>query len=209
MFGKLLPQTIDFFAFFENHIMLVLKAAQSLLEMFKSNNQQVFEYAQEIELLEKEADRITHSCVESLHKTFITPIERNDIYCLIAGMDDILDAIEDVAARVLLYNLHIVKEKMIELAELLIIVIEDIQIIVTSLRQKTDIAVVAPNFSRIHKIENEANLIFRHALRTLFDEEKDPFLLIKWKEIFENIEATFNLCEGVANIVEGIMIESS
>ena len=102
MFGKLLPQNVDFFLFFETHIEIAKKSSELLLKMIQTHTN----YSNEILITEKEADRVTQQCIEALHQTFITPIERHDIQRLMSKMDDIVDMIEEIASKLVIYQLH-------------------------------------------------------------------------------------------------------
>lgn len=209
MFGKFLPRSTDFFTFFEQHSLIVIQSARDLLEMIGQDQEDQRKQALKIAALEKEADGIAHQCIEELHKTFITPIERNDIYRLITRMDDILDIIEDVAARIVTYRLNLKEREIKKLVVILLASVEDIQKVVGALRNKEPLANVQETIKHLHQLENDGDVIQRQAIGLLFDAEKDPINLIKWKEIYEYLEDAIDCCESVAHIVEGVMIENS
>ncbi len=209
MFGKLLPRTTDFYAFFEKHIAIVLQAVEKLAEMVPCLHQEHEKQAEAIAVLEKQADNITHQCIETLHKTFITPFERNDIYRLITHMDDILDLIEDVAARIVTYKMDTRQHEIQTLVTILMSAVKALQGIIAILRTSKLPKDISQPFVIVHTLENEGDKEVRRLIGKLFDEEKDPFALIKWKEVYENLEEAIDYCQSVSNIIEGVMIENS
>lgn len=209
MFGGLLPTTTNFFDFLERHIAVVLEGSQELLEMMPLEHSMQVQGAKKIAALEFEADEIAHQCIEALHKTFITPFERNDIYRLITQMDDIIDIIEDIAARIVIYKMNTSERQVISLVQILHSEVLDLQKICSKLNRKRFSEINRQTFSKIHELENQADVIVRQLMGSLFEEEKDPVTLIKWKEIYENLEEAIDCCEAVANIVEGVIIENS
>lgn len=210
MFNKIFPVTTDFFNYFDQQGELLTQAAASLSTMIQSKPEEHIQQALEIETLESKGDSITHQCIESLHKTFITPFERDDIYRLTTKLDDIIDFIEDISARVVLYKMDTSgSQEIAQLVDVLIAAIQDVQAILTGLRQDKYLKPTHPAFSHIHLKENEGDQIVRQAIGKLFDQEKDPIKLIKWKEIYELLEEAIDHCEAVANIVEGVLIENS
>ncbi|MFI5342717.1 MAG: DUF47 domain-containing protein [Chlamydiales bacterium] len=206
MFGKFLPRTATFFDDFDRHASLVSLSAQQLLEMI-STGENFAEHAGRMEGFEKEADLVLHHCIQSLHKTFITPFERDDIYKLISQLNDIVDYIEEVAARIVLYRLTSMPELFKEMASLLASASQDVHLLVQALRKLDQIDEMRQQLARIRAYENESDIILRRALAELFVEEKDPVNLIKWKELYEFMESAVDYCEDVANTVEGIIIE--
>ncbi len=209
MFGKFLPRTTNFFIFFDSLAVIIKDSSQALLEMISMEFAEQVMQAEKITKYEKEADEVTHKCIDALHKTFITPFEREDIHRLITRLDDILDSIEDIAAKIILYRLDTRKRDATSLATILCSSVQEIQTIVKALRKKGPLEATNQAFVRIHQLENDGDTAVRRAIGALFDEEKNYVELIKWKEIFENLEEAIDCCEAVANIVEGVMIENS
>lgn len=206
MFGKFLPKETSFFDYFNKHSDIIAKASQEFLIMVNEDN--FADRAKKITAMEKEADVIIHHCVEALHKTFITPFERNDIYQLISNMDDIIDYIEDAAVRIVLYQITQITPAIKELAKLLDLAVQEVQQLVLKL-EKMEKSVFTEGFIRIHTIENQADQVLRDALKELFEKEKDPVTILKLKEIYEILEDGVDRCELVSNIVEGVIIEHS
>jgi len=206
MLKKLLPRNVAFFDFFERHAETIVQGAKELLA-FSSSEAIARDIFREIKLQEQEADRITHQCVETLHKTFITPFERTDIHRLISTMDDVIDEIEDVARFVVLYKLQFLRSDAIDLVHLLVKSTQEVQFAIKELKKMRNTEALKGHFFNIYHLENEADTILIHAISRLFDEEEDAKTIIKWKEVYEHLEKAVDLCEDVANIIEGIILE--
>lgn len=207
MLSWLLPKEIGFFDFFEKHAALIVKGAEELVLLLDNPNE-AERLCKSIQDIEHEADHITHQCVESLHKTFITPIEREDIFKLISKMDDILDFIHATADRLVIYRLESSSGAR-QLADTLLQSTQEIEKAVRGLRNLKEINLIRISCIKVHQLENEADTILRHLLGQLFDEEKNAIQIIKWKEIYDNLETATDCCEDVANIIEGVTLEHS
>lgn len=207
MFKKLLPHDEDFFVFFEDHAALVVKGAKGLLSFVPPEAVNTEAY-RAIKLCEVEADQIARKCVEALHKTFITPIDRSEILRLIATMDDIIDLINDVGKFILLYKIKPLKKESVTLVNILIQATEYMQLAIKELRKKKRERALNSHFQKINELEHEGDIVFADALSRLFDEEKDPLMVIKYKEIFEYLEEAINKTDHVAHILEGIVLEN-
>ncbi len=206
MFGRLLPRETSFFDFFERHATKTVDGAKEFLAL-ACGKTDVEVAAKRIKQIEHETDVITHHCVEALHKTFITPLERDDIHRLITRMDDIMDYVEAAAERLALYELTNMTPELQALAEVLLRSTEEVVRAVKGLRDMKHADAVIKSCIDINRMENEADLILREAVAKLFKEEKDPITVIKWKEIYENLENATDRCEDVANIIEGVVLE--
>src|SRR5712691_2943199 len=206
MFGRLLPRETSFFDFFERHAALTVQGTKEFLSLV-STGANVNAKAKRIKEIEHETDVITHHCVEALHKTFITPIERDDIHRLITRMDDIMDYVEAAAERIVLYEIREMTPEVRDLADVLVRAMEEVEQALRGLRDAKKAAVVVQKCIDINRLENEGDAILRNAVARLFKEEKDPITVIKWKEIYENLENATDRCEDVANIIEGVVLE--
>jgi len=162
-----------------------------------------------IKAIESECDTITHHVVERLHKVFITPIDRNDIFRLISKMDDVMDFVEAAAQRVALYEVNPNNKELWDLARVLVSGSERISEAVAGMRNLKHPELILEKCVEINRLENEADVQLRGAIAKLFKEEKDPIQVIKWKEIFELLETATDRCEDVANIIEGVVLENS
>lgn len=208
MFGRFLPKEYSFFDYFDQHAAKTVEGAKEFLAL-ASNELDVMKGAKRIKEIEHETDVITHHCVEALHKTFITPLERDDIYRLITKMDDIMDFVEAASERIALYEITHLTDETRALADVLLRSAEEVQRAVKGLRDMRHAEAVIKSCIDINRMENEADEILRSAVARLFKEEKDPIAVIKWKEIYENLEAATDRCEDVANIIEGVVLENA
>lgn len=206
MFGRLLPKEKSFFDFFEQHAALTVQGTQELIAMV-ADGTKLEARARRIADIEHETDVITHRCVEALHKTFITPIDRDAIHRLITRMDDIMDYVEAAAERIALYELSSMTQDVKDLADVLHRAAVQVELACKGLRDLKNPQRILQLSIDINRLENEGDGILRRAVARLFKEEKDPILVIKWKEIYENLEMATDRCEDVANIIEGVVLE--
>ena len=158
--------------------------------------------------IEHEADVITHRTYEKMHTTFLTPIDREDIYALVNKMDSILDMTEAAAIRMSLYKIKAPKEELFQQARLLNEATAKVKMIVCGLRDMKNATMILDACVEINTLENAGDQILRITMGKLFEHETDPFELIKWKEIFERFEEALDICEDVSNIVEGIVLKN-
>jgi len=205
---RLLPHDASFFAHFENQGKKTVEGCRAFLEMVEQADN-LESRAERVKQIEHECDEITHAVVEGLHKTFITPIDRNDIYTLITKMDDIMDFVEAAADRLALYDIPTMTKEVGDLARCLVQSAEHVLGAVSSIRDLGKPNGILQHCIEINRLENVADGLLRSALARLFREEKDPIAVIKWKEIYETLESATDRCEDVANIIEGVVLENS
>jgi predicted phosphate transport protein (TIGR00153 family) len=205
---RLLPHDASFFAHFEHQGKKTVEGCRAFLEMVEQPTD-LEARAKRVKQIEHECDEITHAVVEGLHKTFITPIDRNDIYTLITKMDDIMDFVEAAADRLALYEIGTMTKEVGDLARCLVSSAEHVLGAVSSIRDLGKPNGILQHCIEINRLENVADGILRGALARLFREEKDPIAVIKWKEIYETLETATDRCEDVANIIEGVVLENS
>lgn len=208
MFRRLLPRETSFFDFFEQHAALTLEGVREFVALV-AEGANIPARSKRVLEIEHEADVITHRCVEALHKTFITPMDRESIHELISHMDDVLDAVEAAAERITLYEITEVMPEARDFAGVLVRMAEGIQKAVHNLRRKQDAQEALKLCIEINRLENEADGLLRRSLARLFKEGHEPLEVIKWKEILENLEEAADTCEDVANIIEGVILEGS
>ena len=205
---RFIPREGKFFDYFEELAAKIEEGGVLFLEMVES-----FEYSEpkiaKLKEIEHEADIITHRTYEKMHKTFLTPLDREDIYDLVNKMDSVLDMIEASAARMYLYKIKNPAREIISQAKILNEAIKRIKKIVHGMRDMKNAKMILEACVEINTLENEADYILRTAMASLFEHEKDVFELIKWKEIFERIEEAMDVCEDVSNIVEGIVLKNA
>ena len=208
MFGRLMPQEGRFFDMFNQHAGYIIEGARELVALM-NNLADGQRHIYNIESSEKRGDRIAHEVIELLHKTFITPIDRDDIHALITRMDDILDLIEDAAQSFLMYDIRSVTPEAMRLAELCLACSEKVEAAVGLLHKHDTLANVMAVCEDIDRLESEADHVMRAAMAKLFRDEPDVRQLIKLRAIYELMESVTDRCEDVANIIEGIVIESA
>ena len=206
MFGRFLPRETSFFDFFEQHAALTVEGCKEFLSL-TSTGANIAAKVKRIKEIEHETDVITHRCVEALHKTFITPIERDDIYRLITRMDDIMDIVDAASERISLYEIVEMTPEMKDMADILVRACEEILTAVKGLRDMKNAQPILRACVDINRLENEGDSMLRNALARLFREEKDAIKIIKLKEIYEGLETATDRCEDVANIIEGVVLE--
>jgi uncharacterized protein len=206
MLRRLLPRETSFFDYFEQHARLTVDGATELVSLV-SATVNIDARARRIKEIEHETDVITHRCVEALHKTLITPMDSTQIHRLITRMDDVMDCIEAAAERIALYRLREMTPEVQQLADVLRratqLVFEACQL----LRNVKEPRAILKKCVDINRLENEADAILRCAVARLFDEEQDAVKIIKWKEIYENLESAADRCEDVANIIENVILD--
>jgi predicted phosphate transport protein (TIGR00153 family) len=206
MFGRFLPRETSFFDFFEQHAALTIEGTKEFLSMV-TTAANIAAKCRRISDIEHETDTITHRCVEALHKTFITPIDRDQIHRLITRMDDVMDYVEAASERIELYELTTMTSDVRDLADVLHRSAQQVEAAIRGLRTLKDPQATVKLCIDINRLENEADAILRRSVARLFKEEKDPITVIKWKEIYENLENASDRCEDVANIIEGVILE--
>lgn len=208
MFGRLMPTEGKFFDLFNQHAALCVKGAHEMVGLM-TNFDDLENRTHAVESIEKQADKVTYATVELLHKTFITPLDRDDIHKLITKMDDILDMMEDAAQTISLYDLQAVTPEAKRLAELCLACCEKVQSAVGMLHNMDNASKIVAVCEEIDRLESDADHVMRAAMSKLFRDEPDVRNLIKMKAIYEILETVTDRCEDVANIIEGIIVENA
>jgi uncharacterized protein Yka (UPF0111/DUF47 family) len=208
MFRKLLPKEVGFFDFFENHNALIIEACRYLQELSKTDAD-IASISSKIKEIESRADKITYQCISALHRTFITPFDRDQIHRLIRRLDDILDLIEEASMCINMYEIKRIKREAQEYFRLLLSASLNIGEALKSLRHIRNPKPIIERCAFVAELEQAGDYIIHSAMARLFKEENDPFTLIKWKEILELLEKALDKCHDAANTIEGIVIEAS
>jgi predicted phosphate transport protein (TIGR00153 family) len=214
MFGKLLPQDGNFFKMFNQHGNYIVEAARAFSQLVSNFDDPVLreKYSRHVIEAEHAADRVTKEVNRALHKSFITPIDREQIRLLINNMDDVADMIQDSAEIMALYDVRAMTEDMIRLTELSLKCCERICYVVTLIEDMGDPATVDAVLKicdEIDQLESDADRVMRSAMSRLFREESDAREIIKLKDIYQLLETITDKCEDVANLIEGIVLENS
>src|SRR4030042_830067 len=203
---RLFPKEENFFNYFEELANKIEEGGQFFLEMTKNRDYSDVKVAR-LKELEHEADGITHKTYERMHKTFLTPIDREDIYALVNKMDSIMDVIEATAIRIHLYKVKKPSDEIIKQAQILNDAIKKVKSIVHALRNMKNSKMILDGCVEINTLENEGDVVLRAIMANLFENEKDAIELVKWKDIFQLLEEEIDVCEDVSNIVEGIVLK--
>lgn len=201
-----IPREEKFFDLFERAAHNTVKAAQGLKEML-DNWENVGIKVAEITELEHEGDAITHQIAALLHRTFVTPFDREDIATLSHTMDDIIDFIHAAADALLIYKIEAPTQRSKELAEVIVKAVMEVERVIPLLRRRSDLKKIPEHCVELNRLENAADKIFRSALGELFDDGKDTADIIKWREIYEHMESATDRCEDVANVLEGVALK--
>lgn len=205
MFG-LIPKEEKFFAMFKEMAGNIIEGAQLLKEML-DNYDDPNGSQKRIKDVEHKGDNITHDIIKKLNKSFVTPLDREDIYALASALDDILDLVDASANRFVMYNVEKPTQEAKELAFLILKGCQSVEKAVSHLGGKFEH--IYEHCVEVNAIENEADRVCREAISRLFDEEKDPIRLIKWKEIYETLERATDKCEDAANILESVVVKNA
>ena len=214
LFGKLLPREGDFFELFNQHGDCIVEGARAFMTMVQHYGDPTAREAaaRSVDDAEHRADKITAEVNRLLHRTFITPIDREQIHGLINAMDDILDLLQDASETMSLYDVRHMTEECVRMGELSVKCCERVTQAVRLLPKLKDQATVEAALKtceEIDKLESDADRVLRSALSKLFREEPDVRELIKLKAIYEQLESITDRCEDVANLIEGIVLENS
>ncbi|MBP7614811.1 MAG: DUF47 domain-containing protein [Steroidobacteraceae bacterium] len=210
MLSTLMPREGQFFTLFNDHAALVVQGGRELFELLQEYDNVPGRGARisRIEEIEHKADRVTRDAVELLHKTFVTPFDRDVIHRLISRMDDILDLIQDTAESLVLYDIQQLTPEAIHLANLVQICCERVQsavVLLSSMKNANEILKISED---IDGLESDADRVMRAAISKLFRDERDDRQLIKLKAVYELLEATTDKCQDVANVIEGVVLEN-
>ena len=208
MLAKFLPRKPEFFALFSQHAALCVDGAR-LLRTLIADPREAEEGYRKVHACEHAADRVIQTTMETLHKSFITPIDRSDIHVLSSRLDDIIDHIEATAQRIWLYEIGAPTPESLEMAENVVRATEAVKAAIDGLASSADAERMNALCAAVKQVEKENDRVLRRATARLFKEELDARALIKWKEIYEDVEGAIDRCEDVANVVEGVVLENS
>jgi predicted phosphate transport protein (TIGR00153 family) len=206
MFGPKTESDV-FFRAFSDHAARTVEAATLLVEMLEHPDRKD-KLALQISEKENAGDVITHDTVKRLHETWITPLDRYDIHELVSRLDDVLDLVEAVSERFVLFGLTTTRPDSVKLAQVLLKGCEDMLRVTKlfpqlSAKSEEVLAVCV----ELNRLENEADGIYRHAIADLFKGATDPMDVMKWRDIYDYLEEATDRCEDVANVIEGVVLE--
>ena len=214
LFAKLLPREGNFFEMFNQHADKIVEAARAFSQLVAHYNDPHLreQFNRDVDNAERAADRVTHDVNRMIHKTFITPIDRDQIHALINTMDDVADLIQDSAETMALYDVHHMTDAINRLTDLSVKCCERVKEAVYMIGKLADHATAEAALKtceEIDRLESDADRVMRAAMSRLFREEPDVREVIKLRAVYELLETITDKCEDVANLIEGIVLEHS
>ncbi|MCR4393974.1 MAG: DUF47 domain-containing protein [Dehalococcoidales bacterium] len=205
---SLLPREGRFFVLFDESAKNAAAVGQKLKEML-DNWGNLEKDVEAITELEHKGDTVTHEIVALVHRTFVTPFDREDIALLAHSLDDVVDFMESAADAMLIYRIEAPTQRAKELAEIIVQTTREVEKAIAELRQKIDLKHILHHCVEINRLENMADKVYRAALAELFNDSSDIPYILKWREIYEHLETATDRCEDVANVLEGVALKYS
>lgn len=202
---RLIPKEEKFYDDFTAVAEQITKGA-ALLEQMIATDPPRYDIAHEIKEIEHRCDSLTHGTIQRLNRTFVTPLDREDIFELARSLDDCMDAIDHCAALISIYEFTTIRQGARELTKLLTASGQAVLAAVNALDKKM---AIAPHIVEINRLENEADRVHQQAVKELFQQERDPIAIMKWKELLDELEKATDECEDVANVLEGVVVKHS
>jgi predicted phosphate transport protein (TIGR00153 family) len=200
---SLVPRDNNFFREFTNLADGVKSGARELRQMIATDPPDM-DKVEAIKEIEHACDEVTRGIIDRLNRTFITPLDREDIHALAGSLDDVMDAIDAAAAVIRLYRITRVRNGAKQLVDIVCDSVDGISQAVAALERRNGVLEIA---AKVKQLEHEADRAHQDAIVELFDQERDPIAVIKWKEIFDFLEAATDRCEDVANLLEGVVVK--
>jgi uncharacterized protein len=203
---RLLPRDERFFDLFTRVAELNLEASHLLQEILKTDNERRLPLVEAMKRCEHSADEATHEVVARLDRSFITPLDREDIHMLASRLDDVLDLLDGTARRVLIFRPGPSPEGATMIAD---IIAKSCEQLLTAVRmmEKAKTGEMIPVLTKVKRFEEDGDAVYHEWMGRLFDGTPDPMVVMKWKEIYDNLEKTLDHCEDVANVLESIAIK--
>ncbi len=201
-----IPREEKFFDLFQEDAQNLIQAAELLAELM-AEWERVEEKVIQITDLEHEGDSITHQIMAQLHRTFVTPIDREDVAMLANCLDDVLDFIQAAADDLLIYGIDQPSQRAKELANIIVESTTEVGKAIPGLRHRHQLRQILERCVEVNRLENEADRVFRVAMAELFQDTTDVAKIIKWREIYEHMESATDRCEDVANVLEGVALK--
>jgi len=200
------PKEHKFFDLFEESSQNIVKAAKALKEMVDTW-QFIDSRVAEITELEHQGDTYTHQVISLLHRTFVTPFDREDIALLAHTMDDVIDFIHSAADAMFIYKIESPTERAKQLADIIVQGANEVEKAVRGLRRRKELRNIMEGCVEINRLENMADRVYRAAIAELFDNTEDITQIIKWREIYAHMESATDRCEDVADVLEGVALK--
>jgi uncharacterized protein len=202
---RLIPRDQEFFGMFADIARRVTAAAQIIHQLFK-DPAQLHKYVSDIKDVEHEADELTHGVISRIDKTFVTPLDREDIHMLASRLDDVIDLLDGTARRAAMFRIKETREPAQMLSSVLVRAATRIEEAVLGMKKSS---IVIAKAREIKSLEEEGDAIYHLAVGSLFDGDPDPLEVIKWKELYDTLERALDQCEDVANVLESISLKNA
>ncbi|MDD5166496.1 MAG: DUF47 family protein [Candidatus Omnitrophica bacterium] len=208
MFFKFIPREFNFFDLFEKQVGFAVSAAGYFKELVLKGS--IDEAAiEKMGTIEHQGDDVAHTIIEQLNKTFITPFDREDIHRLAKELDDIIDMINTIVSRLKIYKLTGVNKNLVEFASVIEESVAAVACTVKGMRNMKNAKAVSDFCVEVNRLENVGDAMRDEMLAELFEREKDPIAVIKWKEIYQDAETVLDICEDVAHVVDSILVKQA
>lgn len=208
MIFNFLPQDTNFFDLFEKQVKYAVEAANYFKELVSKNNIDD-KSIENMHRIEHESDEVTHEIFERLNKTFITPFDREDIHALAKEIDDIVDMLYTIVNRLRVYNIERADKNLMEFASVIDESTRAVACAVKGMRNIKNLKSISESCVEVNRLENVGDAMRDAMLAKLFEAEKDPISLIKWKDIYQDAETVLDICEDVAHIVQNILVKQA
>jgi predicted phosphate transport protein (TIGR00153 family) len=208
MFHNFLPKEFNFFDLFEKQVNFAVEAAKYFKVIVAKDGVDELSL-DKIRGIEHQADDAAHTIIDQLNKTFITPFDREDIYKLATELDDIVDMINTIASRMMVYKITGVNKNLVQFSSMIEESVRAVASTVKGLRSMKNYKSVQDSCVEINRLENLGDTMRDKVLAELFETEKNPITVIKWKEIYQDSETLLDICEDVAHVVESIMVKQA
>ena len=196
----------EFYELLHEFSQKLVVAGEAFYDLVK-NYDNVEEKVAHMKALETECDQQSHKILKALNESFITPLDREDIYDITREMDDIVDNMEEVANRFVVFGVDTLRSEAVTMGEYILRAIRELEVLFKYLSEVKKNPIVKEQIIQVNLIENEGDVFYRNALKDLFKNEKDPIELIKWKHLYEHLETSLDSCENVANMLEGVVMK--
>jgi uncharacterized protein Yka (UPF0111/DUF47 family) len=206
LLSKLVPKEVKFFDLF-NETALKIREGLDEFQLMLKNPDKMEEHSRRLKVIEHETDEIVHGTIDLLNSTFITPIDREDIQNLVKKMDDVIDLAQGASQRLWLYEIKTMHPDLPKLAAVLGRAFAEVQGAVNEMKDLRNINAIKKHCIEINRLENEGDFIISSAVANLFKDSTDALYVMKWKEIFEIVEAAVDSCEDVANVIESVVVK--
>jgi uncharacterized protein len=208
MLSFLIPKEMSFFEIFEEQAAANVEAAQIMVDLLDRFDDAPAKVAR-LQSVEHKADEITHRAMAMLHKTFITPIDREQIHQLVSSLDDVVDLLDGASRRMLLYGVKNPRKDLGEMARVLLASCREVEKAVKGLRNMKNAKIILAACIEVNKLENDGDALRDAAVADLLKQSKDAIEILTWKEIYETVETAIDRCEDVANVIEGVVLENA